>query len=79
MGKKNKKKHINPKSDSDNKDLNRSKKILVSGIGILIAGFIILSFVDRTAENFAGFAAPLILIAGWIVIGVGLWGIESEE
>jgi len=68
------------------KKLNTGKKpvgdkfprILIGcGVGLLIVGFIVLSKVNRMADNWAGFAAPVILVISWILIGVGLWKIEK--
>lgn len=62
------------------KDKKKIAKILIGcGIGLLILGFIVLSMVNRMATNWAGFAAPALILAGWIVIAVGLWKIEGED
>lgn len=60
---------------TDAKQVDEKKPfILVAiGIGLLIFGFIVLSKVNRMATNWAGFAAPALLLAGWIIIAVGLW------
>jgi len=59
------------------KDIQQSDKfpsiLIGSGIGILIIGFFVLSRANRMADNWAGFAAPVLLVTGWIVISVGLW------
>ncbi|MBN2407045.1 MAG: hypothetical protein JXJ19_05060 [Elusimicrobia bacterium] len=53
-------------------------KILIgSGLALLVIGFIVLSKANRMADNWAGFAAPFLLLAGWIVIAAGLWKQEK--
>ncbi len=48
-------------------------RLLQTGGGLLVAGFIILFFVNRKATNIAGFISPLLLVSGWIFIALGLW------
>ncbi|MFH1416624.1 MAG: hypothetical protein ABIH89_11135 [Elusimicrobiota bacterium] len=47
--------------------------LIGTGIGLLIVGFFVLSRANRMADNWAGFAAPFLLVSGWIIIAVGLW------
>ncbi len=54
-----------------------AKRLVVGGIALLISGFIVLSMVNRMATNWAGFAAPALLVAGWVLIAAGLW--KSEK
>ena len=68
------------KDKKDNKkDKNKTPaKLVGGGIGLLMLGFIALSRVNRMATNWAGFAAPALLLAGWVMIAVGLWKGEKE-
>jgi len=50
-----------------------SGRLFYSGLILLITGFITLGFAGRMADNFAGTAAPFILLAGWLLIAAGLW------
>ncbi|MFC2061125.1 hypothetical protein ACFLUV_01280 [Elusimicrobiota bacterium] len=71
---------MNKKANKHNKekeiDKKPARKITLTGIGILILGFIVLGMVNSMASNWAGFAAPVLILAGWITIAVGLWKSE---
>lgn len=54
-----------------------SAGIFCTGVLFIIVGFIILSKVNRMASNWAGFVSPAVLLAGWVLIAVGLW--KAEE
>lgn len=53
-----------------------SNNLLWKGIGLLTAGFIVLSMANRMASNWAGYISPFIVLAGWTVIIVHLWKIN---
>ncbi|MFW6134050.1 MAG: hypothetical protein ACOC5R_00570 [Elusimicrobiota bacterium] len=54
-------------------NLNKIKKATIPGIILIFAGFIVLFMVNRKADNWAGYIAPALFIAGWIVVGIGLY------
>ncbi|MDA3792277.1 MAG: hypothetical protein PF545_01275 [Elusimicrobia bacterium] len=51
----------------------KENKLIISGVSLVAAGFIVLFFVNRNATNIAGFISPLLLVSGWVVIAIGLW------
>ncbi|MEA3507240.1 MAG: hypothetical protein U9R36_07125 [Elusimicrobiota bacterium] len=55
-----------------------AKRLIQTGTVMLIAGFIVLFFVKRTAANFAGFISPALMTTGWIAIAVGLWKKDEQ-
>jgi len=65
------------KKSAKNTETENAKKFIIAGAVLLISGFIVLSRANRMADNWAGFAAPVILVISWILIGVGLWKIEK--
>ena len=50
----------------------RGKKVIGSGIGLLIAGFFILTRTDPSGQNWASTVSPLLLVCGYALIGVGI-------
>jgi hypothetical protein len=69
-----------PENANVRKSVEKLPDIMVgSGIGLLVIGFIVLSMVDRMAENWAGVASPILLVSGWLVIACGLWRGENER
>ena len=48
-------------------------RLLIVGVSLVILGFIVLSMVNRMATNWAGYASPLLLVSGWVLIAIGLW------
>jgi len=54
-------------------DMERLNWLTVfAGLLLFFSGFFILSFVGRDYHGFLGFLAPFVLIAGLILIGLGL-------
>ncbi len=50
----------------------RGKKVMGAGVLALIAGFWLLTFTDPAGQNWASTLSPFLLIAGYIVIGIGI-------
>jgi hypothetical protein len=50
----------------------RGWKIVGLGIFTVVVGFIVLSFADSRAENWAGRLSPFVIIAGYALIGFGI-------
>ena len=71
----NKKNKNEPRSQEINKNkFNKPEVILfIIGVALLILGFIVLSMANKMANNWAGFASPALLLAGWVLIAIGLW------
>ena len=42
------------------------------GVALLIIGFVVLTFVDARAENWAGIVSPLLIVGAYIIIGVSI-------
>ena len=51
---------------------SRGKRVILGGICMVIAGFIILAFADPEGRNFASHLAPFVIIAGYATIGIGI-------
>ena len=62
-----------PNSEVSPEEKEKSYKIVFVGAAIVIAGFFVLARANSMADNWAGFAAPAMLLAGWITIAAGLW------
>jgi len=50
----------------------RGWKLVGLGVGVLIFGFIVLSFTDPRGQNFASSLSPFLIIGGYVIIGVGI-------
>ena len=50
----------------------RGWKVIALGIGIVIAGFIVLSFTDPGGRNWASNLSPFLILGGYAVIGMGI-------
>ena len=50
----------------------RGWKIVGAGIGVVILGFITLTFTDPRGQNFASTLSPFLIIGGYALIGVGI-------
>ena len=48
------------------------KKIIFSGIGLLIIGFFILTKTDPGGQNWASIISPFLIVGGYITIAVGI-------
>ncbi|MEW5692438.1 MAG: hypothetical protein AB1765_03985 [Candidatus Hydrogenedentota bacterium] len=60
-------------SDTGSKDLSRKNYYIISGgLFCVIVGFWILSLVNDEATNIASYIAPPLIIAGYIIIGIGI-------
>ena len=61
------------KPEDQESEKKKSYKIVFVGAAIVITGFFVLVQVNSMADNWAGFTAPVMLLAGWITIAAGLW------
>jgi len=50
----------------------RGWKLVGIGVGVLIFGFIVLSFTDPRGQNFASHLSPFLIIGGYVIIGFGI-------
>lgn len=50
----------------------KGKTVILSGIALVVIGFVILSMADPAGENFAAHLSPFIIIAGYVLIGIGI-------
>ncbi|OGS22076.1 MAG: hypothetical protein A2252_02650 [Elusimicrobia bacterium RIFOXYA2_FULL_39_19] len=50
----------------------RGKKVIFSGILLLLLGFFVLSKTDSYGQNWAGVISPFMIIAAYIIIGIGI-------
>src|SRR5580698_1347360 len=49
----------------------RGKKCVLAGICVVVVGFCVLAYTDPAGQNWASSVSPFLLVAGYIVIGVG--------
>ncbi|MFH1024704.1 MAG: hypothetical protein V1809_15080 [Planctomycetota bacterium] len=50
-----------------------SAKIIIGGLAAYGFGMGLLTLVNRMADNWAGAVSPLLIVAGLVAIGWGLW------
>jgi hypothetical protein len=50
----------------------RGKKVIYSGIGIVILGFWVLTYTDPAGQNWASTLSPALLVFGYALIGLGI-------
>jgi len=48
------------------------KKVIVSGIALLFIGFFVLTKTDPSGSNLASMVSPFLILAGYVVIGIGI-------
>ncbi|MFA6091674.1 MAG: hypothetical protein WCU88_04235 [Elusimicrobiota bacterium] len=75
--KKNKKKSSGPliAPDGPREEESLSKrgwKTLLSGIGLLVLGFVVLSFTDPMGRNWASRLSPFLILGAYCVIAAGI-------
>lgn len=49
------------------------KRLVWAGGGLVVAGFVLLSFADALGRNLPALVSPFLLIGGYAAIGVGLF------
>jgi len=49
------------------------RKIIFSGIGVLIAGFFVLTKTDPSGQNLASILSPFLILGGYLIIGMGIF------
>jgi hypothetical protein len=57
----------------------RGWKIIGAGIGIVVMGFLVLSFTDPQGQNFASHLSPFLILGGYAVIGFGILAKDSPR
>jgi uncharacterized membrane protein len=50
----------------------RGKKLILVGIGVVALGFWVLSYTDPAGQNWASTLSPFLIVAGYVLIGVGI-------
>lgn len=50
----------------------RGKKVIFSGIGVAVLGYIVLTFTDPAGQNWASVLSPFLILGGYIAIGIGI-------
>lgn len=45
---------------------------VTAGIALVLLGFLVLYFANAEADNLPAFAAPPLIISGYIIIGIGI-------
>ena len=50
----------------------RGKIIIAAGIGLVIAGFLVLTKTNPQGDNWASIVSPFLLIGGYITIAIGI-------
>ncbi len=50
----------------------RGKIVIACGIGLLVLGFFVLSKTNPEGSNWASILSPLLIIGGYVTIGVGI-------
>ena len=48
------------------------KKIIFSGIIVLILGYFILTKTDPMGQNWASIVSPFLILGGYIIVGLGI-------
>jgi len=61
-----------PVSEAADTISKRGKKTILTGIAIVIVGFIILASADPEGKNLPSLISPFIIISGYITIGIGI-------
>jgi dipeptide/tripeptide permease len=51
---------------------SRGKKVIAAGIVLLAVGFFILSKTDPQGQNWASIVSPVLIIASYALIGIGI-------
>jgi len=75
MAKKNKAhKEIRPQQPAAIEALSsRGKKVIGTGVGTLVLGFIVLCFTDPMGRNWASLISPFLIVGGYVLVGIGIF------
>ena len=49
------------------------RKVIFSGIAVLIAGFFVLTKTDPSGQNMASIISPFLILGGYLIIGIGIF------
>lgn len=63
-----------PAQPAEKKSLlsKRGKKVIGTGIGVVVLGYWILTFTDPAGQNWASTLSPALLVLGYALIGIGI-------
>lgn len=50
----------------------RGKKVIFSGIFVLILGYFILTKTDPAGQNWASVLSPFLIVGGYVAVGIGI-------
>ena len=50
----------------------RGWKVIGAGIGVVVLGFIVLSFTDPGGQNWASTLSPFLILGGYAAVAVGI-------
>lgn len=80
MGKKNRslREQPVPAAVSSEAISSRGKKVIAIGVGILAAGFILITYTDPMGRNWASVLAPFLIVGGYIAVGIGIFLPDSS-
>jgi hypothetical protein len=56
----------------------RGKKTIAGGIGLLVVGFVILTFTDPDGQNWASMLSPLLILGAYGIIAAGIFIPDAE-
>jgi len=51
----------------------RGRRVIFSGIAVLIAGFFVLTKTDPAGQNLASMLSPFLILGGYLIIGIGIF------
>ena len=46
--------------------------MIAAGISVVVIGFVVLSYTDPAGRNWASNLSPLLLVSGYVLIGLGI-------
>ena len=55
------------------------RKIIFSGIAVLVAGFLVLTKTDPSGQNLASMLSPFLILGGYFIIGIGIFVPDKAE
>lgn len=72
---------LNPKTDAGKTGAISlaGRRIILAGIALLVAGFILLTKTDPAGQNWASNLSPFMILGGYLIIGIGIVFPESAS
>jgi hypothetical protein len=55
------------------------RKVIFSGIAVLILGFIVLTKTDPSGQNLASMVSPFLILGGYLIIGIGIFVPDKDD